>query len=114
MTEAKSISIPANPHTISKSTNKQALLHKEILYRGAVGSLMFLAIISRPGIVFAFNCVSRYLNNYEQTYWQVLKRILRYLKETVALKIMHSNSGSFAKFIGYSESDYAGDVDTKR
>lgn len=75
-------------------------------YREAVGSLMFLQIVSRPDISFAVNIVSRELENPSEKHWLLVKRIMRYLKGTINVGILYSKNGMFE---AYSDADFAGD-----
>ena len=51
-------------------------------YRSVVGSLQYLVTGSRPDLSFATNYFSRFSSAYEETHWNHLKRVLRYLKGT--------------------------------
>lgn len=54
MDRAKPVSIPADPHaTICTKDNDKIFLNNSIPYREAVGSLLFLATVSRPDISYA-------------------------------------------------------------
>lgn len=75
---------------------------------------MFLAIISRPDIAFAVNSVSRFLNRHNVSHWNAVKRIFAYLLSTKNYGIQYKNSGSESSLIGYSDADFAGDVETRR
>ena len=55
-----------------------------------IGSLLFAANVTRFDITFGVNVLSRYLQNQEFQHWRVAKRILRYLKKTVAEGITYS------------------------
>lgn len=111
MNNANGCSIPIDPHSILEKKN--IVPGEQIPYREAVGSLMHLAIVSRPDIMFGVSLVSRYLDCYDNTHWTVVKRILKYLKETkeygLYYSIMKNNIVD-----GYSDSDYATDNDTRR
>lgn len=85
-----------------------------ILYRKALGSLMFLAIISRPDISFAVGLVSRFVDKHDASHWQAVKRILRYLSGTSSFGIMYGKGGSNLELLGYLNADFAGDVTTRR
>lgn len=54
---------------------------KKIPYRQAIGSLLFLTMITRPDISFAVNVLSRFCEEPGPTHWNGIKRILRILKE---------------------------------
>ncbi|KAF7828665.1 cytochrome P450 81E8-like [Senna tora] len=52
------------------------------LYRTIVGSLQY-ATSTRPELAFAVNKVSQFMHSPQQTHWQAVKRILRYLAGTL-------------------------------
>lgn len=99
-----------SPHVILEKTTDGNELY-DVPYREAVGSLLFVASVSRPDIAYAVGVVSRYLEKHGKPHWQAVKR---YLKGTKSLGIMYSNSGSGLNLVGFSNSDYAGDKDTRR
>lgn len=80
-------------------------------YQEAVGCLLHLAQASRPDIVFAVQDVSRFNSNYGKPHWEAVKRIFRYLKGTINLKIVYSK---VEPLIGYSDADWASDIDKRR
>ncbi|XP_076388787.1 dehydrogenase/reductase SDR family member 11 isoform X3 [Megachile rotundata] len=51
-------------------------------YREVVDSLMFLQTVSGPDISFAVNIASRVLDKPTKAHWLLVKRIIRYLKDT--------------------------------
>lgn len=51
-------------------------------YKEAIECLMYLTTHSRPDICYAVNLLSRYQINHTDTYWEYVKRIMRYLKYT--------------------------------
>lgn len=115
MQDAHPVSTPAEPGTVLRSPGPDDDVNlASIPFREAVGSLMFLSIVSRPDISFAVNLVSRFLSNYDHTHWQAVKRIFKYLRGTVDLGIMYKSSGIELELIGYTDSDFAGDIDTRR
>lgn len=113
MVEAKSVSVPADKNIVLYPTDEN---DKKIIvpYREAVGSLMFLALVSRPDIAYAVNVVSRFMNNYNQVHWNAVKRIIRYLKGTINFAIEFKASANRNKLFGYSDADFAMDVCTRR
>ncbi|GBM60262.1 Retrovirus-related Pol polyprotein from transposon TNT 1-94 [Araneus ventricosus] len=74
--------IPADPGTILSSDSNPLPEGTNIPYREAIGSLMFLAITTRPDIAFVVNVVRRFQSNPGQVHWNAVKRIFRYLKDT--------------------------------
>ena len=56
---------------------------KGVAYAQAVGSLMYLAISTRPDIAYAVGVLSRYSNNPGPNHWLAVKHLMRYLKGTM-------------------------------
>lgn len=82
-------------------------------YRQLVGSMMYLAVCTRPDISFAIGNVSRYMEAPSVVHENALKRILKYIKGTIYHGILYNSNGEYG-LCGYSDSDYAGDVETRR
>ncbi|GKU98369.1 hypothetical protein SLEP1_g11381 [Rubroshorea leprosula] len=57
--------------------------------------------------------VYRFLENPQQSHMQVAKRIMRYLKGTLNYGLFYSSTDNCA-IIGYSDSDWAGDLDDRK
>lgn len=104
MSSAKGVSVPADPQSvlypIDSYGNKYSLP-----YREAVGSLMFLEIVSRPDISYAVHTVSKFLNKHNNSYWQAVKRIISYLVGTVNMGLEYRAGGAKIEFLGYSDAE---------
>jgi hypothetical protein len=85
---------------------------KNVPYRSAVGSLIYLVTGTRPDIAVAVSEVSRFLENPGQQHWKAVKRILRYLKFTLDMSL-RCNPNSM-ELTGFSDADWAGDLDSRR
>ena len=81
-------------------------------YRSLVGSLRYLTC-TRPDISLSVGIVSRFMEEPVYTHWKALKRILRYIQGTVSLGMFYSNSDKY-KLVGYSDSDWCGDIDDRK
>lgn len=81
-------------------------------YQSAVGSLMYIMLGTRPDIAYAISVVSRYGSNPTDEHWKAVKRIFRYLKATLHMRLTFQ--GPIQSLIGYTDSDWAGDKDTRR
>lgn len=80
---------------------------KNIPYRAAIGNLLFLAIITRPDIIFAVNLLSRYCENTDKAHWAAIKRqSFRYLKGTRNMKLTYGQSNEFI-----TDADWVADLD---
>lgn len=62
---------------------------ESVPYQEAVGSVLFAAQVTRPDIQFAVNMVSRFNANPGRAHWNAVKRILRYLRMTIELKLIY-------------------------
>lgn len=86
MSEAKPVSTPADSITYKYTDNiKDEVQH--FPYREVVGSLMYLAIDSRPDISYALGVASRHPDKPTTQDITAVKRIIRYVKETHLLGI---------------------------
>lgn len=84
MTDCKSVLTPLEMGAnISKEIcpKDEMVKHvmKNIPYREAIGSLLFLTLTTRPDISFAVNFLSRYCEDPGMQHWSAVKRIFRYL-----------------------------------
>ncbi|XP_071637520.1 uncharacterized protein [Temnothorax longispinosus] len=71
-------------------------------------------MVSRPDIVFAVNTASKFLNTHTLTHWRAVKKIFAYLVDTVNVGIEYRSGGSDSKLVGFSDADYAGDLEARR
>ena len=114
MSEARALCVPADPNVILSPFESEDRESSSVPYREAVGSLVFLASVSRPDIAFAVNSVSRFLSKHNAEHWRAVKRIFAYLGGTVDYGIEYRDGGSEPELIGFSDADYAGDIETRR
>lgn len=113
MSQACAMSVPCDPHSILYPVNEDECVIKNVPYREAVGSLMFLAVVSRPDIAYAVNNVSKFLSKHNKEHWQAVKRIFAYLVGTKNVGIKYRGTENI-KLVGYSDSDFANDIETRR
>jgi hypothetical protein len=81
-------------------------------YRSIVGSLRYL-VNSRPDLAFLVGYVSRFMEAPTTEHLTAVKRILRYVAGTLHYGCYYQREKK-AKLMGYSDSDLAGDVDTRK
>lgn len=109
LSEAKGCSTPVDVNVkLSKNENE---IISNFPYREAVGALLFLSSVSRPDITYAVNLVSRYVNNPGAIHINAVKRIIRYLISTKEMSIVYDSD---TELVGYSDSDFAGDLDSRK
>ena len=82
-------------------------------YRRLVGSLRYLAH-TRPDLAFSVGYVSRFMQRPTTEHQQAVKRIIRYVAGTLDHGLHYPRCPGAAHFIGYSDSDHAGDIDTSK
>ena len=82
-------------------------------YQQAIGCLTYLSVSSRPDISAAVGVLSKFMSDPSMIHWVAVKRVLRYLKGTRfhGLKFVGNKND---KLVGFSDSDWAGDVATHR
>ncbi|XP_071679420.1 uncharacterized mitochondrial protein AtMg00810-like [Lolium perenne] len=81
-------------------------------YRSVVGGLQYLTL-TRPDIAFSVNKVCQFLHAPTTVHWTAVKRILRYVKDTVDIGITFQPSSS-TLLSGFSDADWAGCLDDRR
>ena len=81
-------------------------------YASMVGGLMFAACVTRPDIMCAVGQLSQFLNKPTSQHLLTAKRVLRYLKGTLRLGIRYGHPPTPP--IGFSDADWAGNIDTRR
>ena len=84
-----------------------------IPYRSAIGSLMYLATCTRPDLAAAVSELSKFNQNPGIAHWEGVKRVLRYLSDTVGEGLMYKR-GAQVEVWGYSDSGHAGERETSR
>jgi hypothetical protein len=84
---------------------------QSVPYLSAVGSLMYLAIGTRPDIAYAVSLLSRFNACPGKVHWNAVQHVFRYLKGTLdfRLELGASPSGGVTLSV-FSDSDYAGDT----
>jgi hypothetical protein len=82
-------------------------------FRQAVGSLLYLANCTRPDLAYTVGVLSRYLGTPREVHWKAVQRVFQYLINTKNSGIQY-NSTPEVQLLGYSDSDYAGDVETRK
>ena len=131
-------SVPADPtghliHDQCAKSDEDHVFMRDIPYRQAVGSLLWLALCSRPDISYAVGQVAKFNSNPGPDHWKAVLRIFRYLKFTGPMGIVYKYSvtnvdnqlvmfrsandlGGLGNPVlsGYSDANFARDIDTRR
>jgi hypothetical protein len=84
------------------------------LYRSIVGGLRYL-VHTLPDICFAVNYLSKFMEAPTGEHWSAVKHLLRYVAGTKTLGCVYARQeGEEARLVGYSDADWAGDVDDRK
>ena len=86
------------------------------VYQQAVGCITYLSTATRPDVAVAVNSLLKYMSipSKIKNHWVRVKRVLRYLKGTLNFGLRFSFNGKNPELFGFSDADWAGDVDTRR
>lgn len=93
--------------------NKSEYCNTQLPYQELIGSMMYLAVLTRPDIVFAVNYLSQFNNCYSDDHWTYAKRILKYLKTTKHFCLTYTASGN-NKLQAYVDADWSSNILDRR
>jgi len=129
--DAKPAKSPLDSQTDLANTHREDELANRKEYLPMVGSHMYTALGSRPDIPFSVTTLSRYNVQPPKIHAMVAKRVLRYLKTTAKFQIHyrwltsypqlppnshphnpHPHNSHTINIIGYTDSDWAGNLTT--
>jgi hypothetical protein len=85
---------------------------KSVPYLSTVGSLMYLAVGTRPDIAFALGALSHFNANPGRAHWKQVQHVFKYLAGTWDLMCCYGPGADSTCLQIYSDADYAGDVDS--
>ncbi|UYV78459.1 hypothetical protein LAZ67_16001473 [Cordylochernes scorpioides] len=95
MKEAKPISTLMDSNSkltkISSIEGENEPVKKEE-YQSLIGSLIYLSVSTRPDIAYAVSALGQFSNDPRRQHWNAAKRVLRYLKGTLCLKITYEKT----------------------
>ena len=119
MANCKPVGTPMDPGSkltsgqSPKSPEEQREMEK-IPYINAVGSLMYLAIMTRPDIAYTVGVLARFNSNPGKAHWLAVKHLFRYLKGTLDMKLEYGPDPAIGSdmFVTFSDADHGGDKDS--
>ncbi|CAH2083338.1 unnamed protein product [Euphydryas editha] len=74
-------------------------------YQQLIGSLMYLADLTRPDIAYSVGYLSQFNNCHNSEHWYYAKRVLRYLKGSKNVGLKYCKDGN-VDIQGYVDSDW--------
>ncbi|KMQ88815.1 gag-pol polyprotein [Lasius niger] len=116
MQEAKPLATSLDKNSKSSkdmgpTTEEEIAEMKDIPYQSLIGSLMYLAVSTRPDISYAISVLSQFNMNPGKAHWSAAKRVLRYLKGTVNYGLVYTKME--VPLIGFVDADWGGNVDDR-
>jgi hypothetical protein len=97
------------------STDQTLTNEEKELYQSIVGKLFYVSNNTRPDLCTAVSLVSSYVSKPTAAHMAAVKRILRYCQGTITHGIqLGGENNALPLLIGYSDADWAGDIDTRR
>lgn len=111
MIDCKPAATPADTNLYLRNDKDDSV--EQYPYRELIGSLMYLAIGTRPDIAFAVGYLSRFLDKYTNKHWSAAHRILRYIKATSNYGIRYESISKLHLQV-FSDSDFAGEPETRK
>jgi hypothetical protein len=99
----------------AKGTGELEPVDKSV-YRQAVGSLLYIALGSRPDIAYAATTLGRYSSNPDQSHWTAVKHLFRYLKATASKKLTITSESArvpnSTPIVAFADADLGGEIHT--
>jgi hypothetical protein len=108
------VSTPMDPSVSLTSahaplTPEDKAFMRTVPYVSAVGALMYLAIATRPDIVFAVGMLCRFMAHPGPEHWKAVKHLFCYLHGTIDYHFTYAPDASAPKpFYAYSNTDHGG------
>ena len=84
------------------------------VYRELVGQLLYMSVSCRPDLAQPVGVLARYTMAPTTVHHTALKGVLRYVAGTPNLGITYGGNGGDGELVGFTDSDYAGDLDQRR
>lgn len=112
LTEAKPTYTPLEVNYYGQ-TGEENILPNNEKYRQAIGTLLYIAGVSRPDIAAPVHILSRRCENPRQKDWNSVKKVIRYLNSTKKLKLKISSEQKPVLSI-YCDADYGSDKSDRK
>ncbi|GKE32434.1 zinc finger, CCHC-type containing protein [Tanacetum coccineum] len=90
--------------TCEKLMPNRGLAVSQLEYSRVIGCLMYAMTCTRPDISFDVGKLSRYTSNPGTQHWQVIQRVLKYLKKTMDYRLVYSGYPSVLE--GYTDASW--------
>lgn len=109
--KSREVSTPMDGyHDIQPATDKDERID-QTWYREVIGSLMYAMVYTRPDIAFALGRLSQFMQDPAKQHERGLKRLMRYLRRTITLRVRFGlvSKDATKELEVYSDADWAQD-----
>ena len=110
--DANTVSTPADCNVKLIKDDHVSKPANQAEYQSMVGSLLYIAMGTRPDIAQAVGVVSKFCSNPTEAHKTAVKRIFRYLKKTMNLALKYCKDEK--QVTGFSDADWGSDLDDRR
>lgn len=114
MENCKPVSTPLDPGRKFQQLSQGDEPFNVQTYQKAIGCLTYMSTATRPDVAAAVGVLSQYMSRPNKEHWIGVKRVMRYLKGTLMYGLKFYAHEEEPELFGYSDADWAGDVDTRR
>lgn len=104
----KPVSIPLDGYTNLRPATDNDTRVDPTEYSEKIGSFMFSMVYTRPDLAFPLGRLSQYMRDPAEHHNQALKKLMRYIRSTVNLRLRFGPGGD-QSLVVYSDADYASD-----
>lgn len=108
--DCNAVSIPIDP-SVRLSKPPKSNTNPKVPFRELIGSLMYLAICTRPDLMFVVSYLSQFNSSYTNKHWGVARNVLKYLAGTVNNCLVYSKSKEDFKI--YCDSSWGNSFDRR-
>ena len=114
MDGCKPKAVPMDPGLRLSVNDGKPLSLSNCSYGSLIGSIMYLAVSTRPDIAYTVGALARFMSRPTTVSMAAAKALLRYLAGTSDYRLTFSGSSSINQLAIYTDSDYAACPDTRK
>jgi hypothetical protein len=98
----------------SPRSDSEASRMDGVPYREAIGSLLYLAVRTRPEIAVAVSVLAKHVQEPRPCHWEGVKRVFRYLRGSANQGLCYTATGTDPALTIYCDADWASDPENRR
>ena len=113
MKDCNPVSTPLENNLRLMAANNEEPRGNAKLYQQIIGSIMYLAMGTRPDLAYTITHLLQYNTDPSSTHMNLAKRVLRYLKGTRVIKLTYKSTSPLI-LNGFCDASYGNCLDTRR